>query len=117
MASEEPGEGEEDALMASEEPEEGEEDALTASLLSLCDLAVEDVVERFSITREIGEGMFSKVYAATAREGGAPLALKELKLAALEGEEDGVGEDRRDLCEGMRGREKARGGVSRREEA
>ena len=63
-------------------------DPLTASLKELCDTSAADISTLYSVHDVLGEGRFSRVYAAVDVRNGQVLALKELDMSAIAEDEE-----------------------------
>jgi serine/threonine protein kinase len=63
-------------------------DPLTASLKELCDTSAADISTLYSVHDVLGEGRFSRVYAAVDERNGQVLALKELDMSAIAEDEE-----------------------------
>ena len=65
-------------------------DQLTATLKKLSNASAADISTLYAVKDVIGEGRFSKVYAAVDERNGQVLALKELDMGALEEDEEAL---------------------------
>ena len=63
-------------------------DPLTASLKELCDTSAADISTLYAVHDVLGEGRFSRVYAAVDERNGQMLALKELDMSAIAEDEE-----------------------------
>ena len=63
-------------------------DPLTASLKELCDTSAADISTLYAVHDVLGEGRFSRVYAAVDERNGQVLALKELDMSAIAEDEE-----------------------------
>ena len=67
-----------------------EEDQRLAIVTKLCDASTADISTLYAVKDVIGEGRFSKVYAAVDEGTGQVLALKELDMVAIVEDDEGL---------------------------